>query len=182
MMAMSTAQPKIQLLEYGCELKGTCKLDPNSINSSPPKKYSLMRTRMTLPHLLEYIILKAGHLKWTLSQYWCQDFAIHMYTWGEFTQGPKTQVPSPTHVCKFQHGGKVLTCEPQVTTKMWLIILKVGLSLFYAKIFAGLGLRVGYSFFLDPTCNTSPKPHLQKALPGRHPCHSWDLGFGTHVN
>jgi hypothetical protein len=49
MMAMSTARPKIQLLGYGCELKGTRKLDTNSINSPPPKKHSLMKTRMTFP-------------------------------------------------------------------------------------------------------------------------------------
>ena len=31
--------------------------------------------------------------------------------------GPKSRVPSPTHVSKSQHGGKVPTCEPQVTIK-----------------------------------------------------------------
>ena len=31
---------------------------------------------------------------------------------------------TPTHVSKSQHGGKVPTCEPQVTTKIWLIITK----------------------------------------------------------
>ena len=38
---------------------------------------------------------------------------------------------------------------------------------------------VGSSCLLDPTLNTSPKHHLQKALPCRHPCHTWDLGLGT---
>ena len=38
-----------------------------------------------------------------------------------------------------------------------------------------LVLRVGSSFLLD----TSHKPHLQKVLPCRHPCHPWDLGLGT---
>jgi hypothetical protein len=52
------------------------------------------------------------------------------------------RVPSPTHGSKSQRGGKVLTFEPQVTIKIWLIIIKVGSSLFYAKIFAGLVWRV----------------------------------------
>jgi hypothetical protein len=37
----------------------------------------------------------------------------------------------------------------------------------------------GSSLLLDPTPNTSPKPHLQKVLPCRHPCHTWDLGLRT---
>ena len=33
---------------------------------------------------------------------------------------------------------------------------------------------------LNPTLNTSPKPHPQKVLPNEHPCHTWDLkGLGT---
>ena len=40
-------------------------------------------------------------------------------------------------------------------------------------------LRVESSFLLDPTLNTSPKPHLQKVLWCRHPCHTWDLELGT---
>ena len=43
----------------------------------------------------------------------------------------------------------------------------------------GLVLRVGPSFFLDPTLNTSRKRHLQKVLSCGHPCHTWDLGLGT---
>ena len=66
------------------------------------------------------------------------------------------RVPSPTHVSKSQHGGKVPTCEPQVITKIWLIMIKGRTWLFRAKIFAGLGLRVGSSFLLYPTCKTSP--------------------------
>ena len=41
-------------------------------------------------------------------------------------------------------------------------------------------LRVEYSCLLDPTLNTSPKPHLRNALPCRHPCHTWDLGPGVN--
>ena len=39
-----------------------------------------------------------------------------------------------------------------------------------------LMLGDGSRFLLDPTLNTSPKPHLQKLLPCGHPCHTWDLG------
>ena len=34
--------------------------------------------------------------------------------------------------------------------------------------------RVESSFLLNPTLNTSPKLDLQKVLPYRHPCHTWD--------
>ena len=42
----------------------------------------------------------------------------------------------------------------------------------------GLVLRVGCKVLLDPTLNTSPKPHLQKVLSCKHPCMSY-LGLGT---
>jgi hypothetical protein len=35
-------------------------------------------------------------------------------------------VPSLSHDSKFQHGGKVPTYEPQVLTKICIIIMKVG--------------------------------------------------------
>jgi hypothetical protein len=37
-----------------------------------------------------------------------------------------SQVPSPSHVSKSQHGGKVPTFEPQETIQIWLISIKVG--------------------------------------------------------
>ena len=40
-------------------------------------------------------------------------------------------------------------------------------------------LRVGSSFFLDPTFNTSPKPHPQKELSCRHPYHTSNLRLET---
>ena len=40
-------------------------------------------------------------------------------------------------------------------------------------------LWVGSNSVLDPTLKTSPKPYLQIGLSCRHPCHTWDLGFGT---
>ena len=84
---------------------------------------------------------------------------------------PKSQVP---HVSKSWHGAKL-----QLLSLKTLIIIKVGSLFFYTKIFVGLVLNVGARLLLDPTPNTSPKPHLQKAMPCRHPCHNWDLGLGT---
>ena len=85
-----------------------------------------------------------------------------------------SQVPSPTHVSKSQHGGKVPTFEPQETIDIWLTIIKVRSSLFHANIFVGLGLRVGSSILLNTILNTSLKPRLQNMLPCRHPCQTWD--------
>ena len=42
-----------------------------------------------------------------------------------------------------------------------------------------LGLELRDGFLLNPSLNTSPKPHLQRMLPCSHPCHSWDLGLGN---
>ena len=85
-----------------------------------------------------------------------------------------SQVPSPSHVSKFQCGGILSTFELQETIKIWLIIIKVGSWLFNAKVCMGLVLRVGSSKKLDPTFNTSHEPHLQKVLSCGHPCHTWD--------
>ena len=49
---------------------------------------------------------------------------------------------------------------------------------FHAKTFAGLVLRVGCSFWLDPTLSISPKPRFPKVLSRKHMCHAWDLGTG----
>ena len=89
----------------------------------------------------------------------------------------RSQVPSPTHASKSWHGCRVPTFEPQEIIKMCTIIIKVGSWLFYEKIFMGLVLRFGSSILLNPTLNTSPEPHLQKALSCRYPCYTWDLGL-----
>ena len=44
-----------------------------------------------------------------------------------------SQVLSPTHDCKSQHGGKLPTFECQETIKIWLIIVKVDLDYFKLK-------------------------------------------------
>jgi hypothetical protein len=62
-----------------------------------------------------------------------------------------SQVPNPTHVSKSQHGGNIPTIEPQETIKIRLTIIEVESSLFHAKTFMGLVLRVGSNFLLDPT-------------------------------
>ena len=91
----------------------------------------------------------------------------------------RSQVPSPTHVGKSQHGGKVPAFEPQETIKIWLILIRSRISIILCKIFAGLVFNFGSSKKRDPTCNTNPKSHLQKVLSCRHPCHTWDLGLET---
>jgi hypothetical protein len=68
-------------------------------------------------------------------------------------------VPSPTHVNKFQHGGRVPNFESQEPIKD---MVSVRPRFFYAK-----------NFLLDPTLNTCPKPQLQKMMPRRHLCHTW---------
>ena len=37
-----------------------------------------------------------------------------------------SQVPSPTHVIKSQHGDRVPTFEPQEIIRIWLTIIKTG--------------------------------------------------------
>ena len=51
------------------------------------------------------------------------------------------------------------------------------LDYFMQKYSWDLCVRVGSSFLLHLTPNTSPEPHLQKVLPCGHPCHTWDLGL-----
>ena len=76
-------------------------------------------------------------------------------------------VPSPTHVNKFQHGGKVPTFESQEPMKDMVFVRP---RLLYAKI-----------FLLDPTFNTCPESQLQKVMPRRHLCHIWGLKSWDHV-
>ena len=80
-------------------------------------------------------------------------------------------VPSPTHVSKFQHGGKVPTFERQEP-------FKVDLDHFMQKNSRHLYWELGLAF-CSTWLNTNPKPHLQEVLPCRHPCHTWDLRLGT---
>ena len=95
----------------------------------------------------------------------------------QFTRGPKPQVPLVLAIPNMEAKSQLLNLK--LSLKCGEISLEVGYWLIYAKIFARLGLRVGFSFVLDPTRNTSPKPHLQKAPRCRQPCHSWDFGLGT---
>ena len=82
-----------------------------------------------------------------------------------------SQVPSPTHASKSHRGGEVPTFEPQETMiKIRFIFMKSNLDKFMQKRSSGLVLRVGFSVLLDP----SPEPHVQKVMPCRHPCHTWD--------
>ena len=70
------------------------------------------------------------------------------YTKDRFTPSPKSQVPSPTHVSKSQHGDKVPIFEPQESISIWLIIIKFRSWLFYAKIFTDVIWELGLTFCL----------------------------------
>jgi hypothetical protein len=80
-----------------------------------------------------------------------------------------SQVPSPNIEAKSQLSSlkKPIQCG--------LYSLKSDLDYFMRV------LRIGSSFVLTPTLNTSLQSHLQKVLPCRHPCHTRDLGLGTRV-
>ena len=91
-----------------------------------------------------------------------------------------SQVPSPTHVNKSQHGGRVPAFEPQEPFNSYgLCRILSNLDYSMQKKISGAVFRIASSFLLDLTLNTSPKAHLEKVLPCRHPCHTWDLGLGT---
>jgi hypothetical protein len=78
--------------------------------------------------------------------------------------------------------------SPNMKSKSRLLSLKKPLEcgicslksiLMFCNKFSWLVLRVGYSFLLHPTFNTSLEPHLQKVLSCRHMCCTWDLGLRT---
>ena len=74
---------------------------------------------------------------------------------------------SPNMEAKSQHLSK------RKLLKYALYSLKVEYLFFYAKSLR-TKFKVGSSFLLNSTLNTSPKPRLQKVLPSRHQCHTWD--------
>ena len=90
-------------------------------------------------------------------------------------------VPSPTHVSKSQHGGKSLNFWASWNHSNMVYFHWSWILIILCKLSSGdlLVLRVGSSFLLNPTLNTSPKPHPRKVLPCKHPCHTSDLGLGT---
>jgi hypothetical protein len=96
-------------------------------------------------------------------------FLIDWFLQGRFTWGPK-----------FQHGGQVPIFEPQDTVKIWLVIIKVGLY-FMQKYAQDLLGELGLAFCSTQASTQAPslKPHLQKVLSCKHPCHTWDLRLGT---
>ena len=55
----------------------------------------------------------------------------------------------------------------------------VGPTIIYISKFLGLMLRVGFRFLLNLILNRSPKHHLQRLLPCRHLCQTWDFGLWT---
>ena len=78
--------------------------------------------------------------------------------------------------------------SPNMKTKFRFMSLKKPLEygiyslksvLMFCNKFSGFLLRVGCSFLLHPTFNTSLESHLQKVLSCRHLCRTWDWGLGT---
>ena len=72
-----------------------------------------------------------------------------------------SQGPSYAHASKSQYACKVPTYEAKKIVKYGQTIIKVGTLIISCKK-------------LDPTVNTSSKPRLQKVIPCKHPCHTWD--------
>jgi hypothetical protein len=105
---------------------------------------------------------------------WTPSFGLLACVWS----GP--QVPNPTHARKSQHGGKISTCEPRVTIKIWLINIKVKYWVFYEKIVTSLGWELRPNFYWTQLATHVPSLTSKKCmLLGRHPCHNWGLGLGT---
>ena len=81
-----------------------------------------------------------------------------------------SQVPSPTHISKSQ----LLSLKKPL--KSSCLSLKSDLRFYMQKINRGICIECKK---LDPTLNTSVKPHLQKVLSCRHPRPTWDLRLET---
>ena len=159
-----------------------------------------------LVELFGYSISCLGKISWAPLAYLFSMINLHL-------RASSHELPSPTRVSKSQPGSKVPTFEHEkiiqtihIQIIQTLNFIKLGFWLIYAQMFASLGLRVGSSFLLDPTLNTSPKTHVQNIgvmsykLGFRTPCEvvspnfhalngwdcmehvSWDLWVGTHVN
>ena len=80
-----------------------------------------------------------------------------------------SQVPSPE--------SQVLTFEPQATIEIWVINIKVGSWLFYAKVFAGLVVTVGSSFSVRPNSQHKSQASPPKSVAMLASMSS--LGLGT---
>ena len=76
---------------------------------------------------------------------------------------------------KSQHEGKVPTFEPQESKKNLIYILQSQILIVLCKNIHKTCVEIGSSFLPNPTLNTRPKPHLQKTLPCRLPCHTRGL-------
>ena len=70
----------------------------------------------------------------------------------------------------------LMLASPNIKTKSQLMLASQ-ILIIICKIFVKLVLRDGSSFLLDPTLNTSLKPHFQKVLSCGCPCHTWVIWF-----
>jgi len=89
---------------------------------------------------------------------------------------PKSQVP--LMLASLKHGGKVPTCEPQVITRIWSSISKVGFDYFMQQYSWDLGWELGLAFCSTQFATQVPSLTSEKC------CHvgihvilgTWDLG------
>ena len=87
-----------------------------------------------------------------------EDICAH-YTKAGFTWVPKSQEPLMFASSNMEAKSQLVSLNKSSNIvnyhkgRIWILMQKIS---------AGLVLRVGFRFSLDPTLNTSPKPHLQK--------------------
>ena len=150
-------------------------------------------------YLFSYNLQRSVHKKWR----------IVLTLWAG-SHG--SQVPSPIHVSKSQHEGKVSTFEPQETIEIWFLFIKVGSWLVYAKSLEicveswvlllaqpnsqhkfqaspqkNIAMQASTSNLgvrtWDPCEVVSPNFHALNDWDCRDwPQVTWDLGLGTRVN
>ena len=87
----------------------------------------------------------------------------------------------PLMLASFNMKAKYQLLSLRLVLKYGLYSLESDVDYFMRNVFEQLVLRVGSSFWLNPTLNASPKPHLQNMLSCWHPCHTWDQDLGPHV-
>ena len=100
---------------------------------------------------------------------WSQLLACVYRRFGMVHMG--SQVPSPTHVSKSQHGGKVPPFELQETIETWLIIIKIWSKLFWCKYIC----RVVFQELSLAFCSTQLTTQVP-SLTSKKCCH-----VGIHV-
>jgi hypothetical protein len=140
----------------------------NNVLDQPSKRYSRVEGLCTQNWVVKYTETKKN-VYWRKKEK--KKKKLYSGCWA--CRHIKFVVPSPTHVNIPQYGGKVPTFEHQGPINNMVHTHSSDIFILHAKTFLGFSLNVGSSFLLDPTPDTSPKPHLQKVMPYRHPYHTW---------